>query len=70
MGVVRRREIAGLAAAPGHLGAIQGEVHHRSIRSVSGLTLPDQCVAVTLPLIELEGDAEYGLALSRSDVPV
>lgn len=36
MGVARRRGIGGLAAAPGHLEAIQGEVHHRSFRGVSG----------------------------------
>ena len=40
MGVVRRRGIEDSAAAPGHLEAIQGEVHHRSLKGVSGLALP------------------------------
>ena len=40
MGVVRRRGIEDSAAAPGHLEAIQGEVHHRSFEGVSGLALP------------------------------
>lgn len=60
MGVARRREIGGLAAALGHLEAIQGEVHHRSFRGVSAPFLPDQFVVAPLPLIEQEADAGYG----------
>ena len=60
MGVARRRGIGGSAAAPRHLEAIQGEVHRRSFRGVSGLVLSDQCVAVVLPLIVREEDAGYG----------
>ena len=59
-GVARRREIEGSVAAPGHLEAIQGEVHHRSIKSVSELAPSGSFVGVTLPLIEQEGDAKYG----------
>ena len=60
MGVARRREIGGSAAAPRRLEAIQGEVHRRSFRGVSGLVLSDQSVAVVLPLIEQEEDVGYG----------
>lgn len=59
MGVARLRGIEGSAAAPGHLEAIQGEVHHRSFRKVSGPALSEQFVALIIPLIEQEGDAEY-----------
>ena len=60
MGVARRRGIGGSAAAPRHLGAIQGEAHRRSFRGVSGIILSDQSVAVVLPLIEREEDVRYG----------
>ena len=60
MGVAKLRGIEGSAAAPGHLEAIQGEVHHRSFRKVSGNGLFDHFIMVSLPLIEQEGDAEYG----------
>ena len=60
MGVVRRRETGGLAVVPRHLGAIQGVVHHRSFRSVSGPTLYQQSVALTSPLIEQAEDVGYG----------
>ena len=60
MGVARRRGIGGSATAPKHLEAIQGEVHRRSFRDVSGLVLPSPSVAVLLPLIEREEDAGYG----------
>lgn len=56
----RRRGIGGSVAAPGHLEAIQGEVHHRSFRGVSRHALCEQAAVVALPLIEREGDAEYG----------
>lgn len=60
MVVATRRGTGGLAAAPEHLEATQGEVHRRAFRGVSGLVLFEQFVAVILPLIEQEGDAEYG----------
>ena len=60
MEVARRGAIGGSAAAPGHPAAIQGEAHHRSFKSISGCSLPEQIVVVALPLIEQEGDAEYG----------
>lgn len=59
-GAGRRRGIGGLAAAPERLEAIQGEAHHRSFRSISGVALPEHIVVVALPLTEQEGDAEYG----------
>ena len=60
MGVARRREIGDSAAAPRRLEAIQGEVHRRSFKGVSGLVLSDQFIAVVLPLIEREEDVGYG----------
>ena len=60
MGVARRRGIGGSVAAPKHLEAIPGVVHHRAFRDVSGLALPERFVLVILLLIEREGDVEYG----------
>lgn len=59
-GAAKRRGIGGSAAAPGHPEAIQGEVHHKSLKSVSGFAQSEYFVVVVSPLIEQEGDAEYG----------
>ena len=60
MEAARRRGIGGSVAVPGHLEAIQDEVHHRSFRGVSRHALSEQAVVVALPLIEQVEDAEYG----------
>ena len=60
MGVARQRGIGDSVAVPKHLGATPGVVHHRALRGVSDLALPETIVAGILPLIEQEGDVEYG----------